>query len=58
MNAVLGEYRPAEIRAMIPKDLMLIHRAHRNKARAKRPGANAPSRRRTDELEARYPDEH
>lgn len=43
MSAVPLGYRPAEVRDMIPRDWMLVKRGHELGAKAKRPGANAPS---------------
>jgi hypothetical protein len=46
--------RPDEIRAMIPRDWMLIARGFADRARAGTPGADAPSRAEVAELVERY----
>lgn len=49
---------PDQVRAMIPRDWMLIARGYADQAKAGKPGADAPSRAETDELVRLYYERH
>ncbi len=54
VSAVPLGYRPDEVRAMIPRDWMLVKRGHEALAEAGQPGQRAPSEAEISDLVERY----